>query len=402
MRPVAPRLVVALPAVLAALGGLALAAAMLLAASRGWAPTAADAGGGWAPLATTDPRRAPQDLALRGAAVFARALSPADGLGPLYNATACVDCHASPVAGGMGPDGLATVLRVGRLSDTGFDPLVGRGGPVARAHSVAELGLPCQLEPGIPAGANITSVRNAPALFGAGLIDAIPDDVIRAGAVPRGDGVQGRPNLVHAPDGGERVGRFGWKADTPTLQLFVADALRNEHGITSPLAPAANLPTAPVGAPRCAGAADAPKDDGQRVDALTAYVAALPAPAPLETASTGPVGEALFRDVGCAACHTPILPAGQADVPLYSDLLLHDMGRSLDDAVVQGQARGPDWRTTPLWGLSGRSRFLHDGRARTVPAAILAHAGEAEPARERFRALADADREALLAFVSSR
>src|SRR5207245_10356162 len=202
--------------------------------------------------------------------------------------------------------------------------------------------------------ANITSVRNAPALFGAGLIEAIPDDVIRAGAVPRGDGVQGRPNLVRAPDGRERVGRFGWKGDTPTLQLFVADALRNEHGITSPLAPEANLPAAPVGAPRCAGAADAPKDDGQRVDALAAYVAALPAPAPLDAGSTGPVGAALFRDVGCAACHRPTLPDGQADIPLYSDLLLHDMGRSLDDAVVQGQARGPDWRTTPLWGLSSR------------------------------------------------
>ena len=397
MSPVAHRLGVPL----ATLGGFALAAAVFLAAGRGWAPAAADAGGGGAPLDTTDPRRA-ENLARRGAAVFATALSPADGLGPLYNGTACIDCHGSPVAGGMGPDGLATVLRVGQLSDGGFDPLVGRGGPVARAHSVAELGLPCQLEPGIPAGANVTSVRNAPALFGAGLIEAIPDEVILAGAVPRADGVQGRPNLVPAPDGRERVGRFGWKADTPSLQLFVADALRNEHGITSPLAPAANLPATPEGAPRCAGASDAPKDDGQRVDALTAYVAALPAPAPFEAGSTGPVGEALFRDVGCAACHTPTLPAGHADVPLYSDLLLHDMGRSLDDAVVQGQARGLDWRTTPLWGLSGRARFLHDGRARTVQAAILAHAGEADPAVERFRALANADREALLTFVSSR
>src|SRR5262249_55240831 len=146
-------------------------------------------------------------------------------------------CHLSPAAGGMGPEGLATVTRVGRLGGAGFDPLEGRGGPVARAHSVAELGYPCGLVPRIPARANVTAVRNTPALFGSGLIDAIPDEVILAGAAPRGDGVQGRPNLIPDVAGGPRVGRFGWKADTATLRQFVADAFRNELGLTSRLAP---------------------------------------------------------------------------------------------------------------------------------------------------------------------
>jgi CxxC motif-containing protein (DUF1111 family) len=88
-------------------------------------------------------------------------------------------------------------------------------------------------------------------------------------------------------------------------------------------------------------------------------------------------------------------------VPLYSDLLLHDMGRALDDGFIQAAATGKDWRTAPLWGLSQRSRFLHDGRARSIEAAILAHGGEAEAMAQRFRALAAADRGALLAFLST-
>ena len=327
------------------------------------------------------------DPAQRGAAIFATALTPETGLGPLYNGTACIDCHASPTPGGMGKDGLSTVLRVGQLTDSGFDPLVGQGGPVARAHSVSELGAACDLVPGIPPEANVTSVRNAPALFGDGLIDTIPDEVIIAGAVPRGDGVQGHVNLVKG-----RVGRFGWKADTVTLEQFVADAFRNEHGVTNPGAPEAHLPPVRSGSGPCAGESTSLKDDGSRVSALAAYVGSLPAPQP---AAAQPAGQAVFEQIGCASCHTPSLNG----VPLYSDLLLHEMGRTLDDKVVQTDARGQDWRTTPLWGLSSRQRFLHDGRARTIQAAITAHGGEADPAIQNFRALTPDDRQALMAFL---
>jgi CxxC motif-containing protein (DUF1111 family) len=107
----------------------------------------------------------------------------------------------------------------------------------------------------------------------------------------------------------------------------------------------------------------------------------------------------VFRQAGCAACHVAALRAGGRNVGLYSDLLLHDMGRALDDGVVQGSAAGADWRTTPLWGLSDRTRFLHDGRARSLEAAVLAHGGEAQRARQRFRALGDRARRRLLAFL---
>ena len=145
-----------------------------------------------------------------GAKLFRTEFTPEQGLGPLFNERACSGCHAEPSIGGGGPDGLATVLRVGRLTDAGFDPMFGNRRIEAHAHSISELGVECDRAAGIPAGANVTSVRNTPPLFGAGLIDAIPDEVIRAGAVDKGNGVSGRPNLVPGPDGREDVGRSGW------------------------------------------------------------------------------------------------------------------------------------------------------------------------------------------------
>jgi CxxC motif-containing protein (DUF1111 family) len=264
------------------------------------------------------------------------------------------------------------VLRVGRLSADGFDPLLGGGGPVARAHSVAEYGQAWSVRSGIPAGANVSWVRNAPQLFGMGAIDAIPDEAIRAGTAASG----GRVNV--GTDG--RPGRFGWKADIVSLRQFVADAFRTEMGLTNPLTPR-DL------ADGC-GSARLDLDLGT-VEAVTAYVRGLAAPAPVGASGS------IFDRIGCAACHTPDL----AGVPLYSDLLLHDMGRALDDGIVQGDARGQDWRTTPLWGLQQRLRFLHDGRADSIEAAILAHGGEAESAAQQFRALAPEDRVALLSFL---
>ena len=333
----------------------------------------------------------------RGRALFETKFTPDEGLGPLFNDQSCVGCHIEPRIGGTGPEGLATVVRVGALTREGLF-VVGRRGPVAPRHTISELGVACDREAGIPAGVNVTSVRNAPALFGSGLIDAIPDEVIRAGAVPRGDGVRGRPSIVRGRDGRERVGRFGWKGHVPTLELFVAEAFRSELGLTSPLAPAdADSPAAAATGP-CAEKSPTSEVDRQDVAAVTAFLASLPAPAPQHAA---PEGARVFEQTGCAACHVRSLPAGEQEVALYSDLLLHDMGRTLDDGVRQGSAAGPDWRTTPLWGLSDRRRFLHDGRARSLEAAILGHGGEAQRARQRFRSLSRAARRSLLAFLQT-
>jgi CxxC motif-containing protein (DUF1111 family) len=317
----------------------------------------------------------------RGRVVFATTFTPAQGLGPLFNNTSCLGCHNTPVPGGGGLDGLATVLRIGQLTNAGFDPMLGRGGPLARAHAVSELGVPCPLSAGVPSGANATSVRNAPALFGDGRIDMIPDAVILAGAVARDDGIHGRPNLV---DG--RVARFGWKADTLNLRQFIGEAFRNELGLTTPIAP-----TDFESAGACGGDTGAPEVDGSIGADVFAYVANLPAPPPSRGDPT------LFNRLGCGECHV----ASLGGVALYSDLLLHDMGRALDDGFTQAAATGHDWRTAPLWGLSQRSRFLHDGRARSIEAAILAHSGEAEAVAQRFRALPATDRSALLAFLST-
>lgn len=343
----------------------------------------------WVWVATSRDEPASPQGAARGAELFTMEFTPEQGLGPLFNEQACATCHADPEVGGVGPDGLATVLRVGRLTEAGFDPMLGRDGRLeAHDHSISELGVACDRAPGIPVGANVTSVRNTPPLFGMGLIDAIPDEVIRAGAVAKGDGVRGRPNIVRGPDRSEEVGRFGWKADTATLELFVGEAFRSELGVISSLAPADTLP---AGSDPCPGESSTPEIDLDDVRAVAAFVAGLPAPRP----GSHSAGAAVFDQIGCVACHVPTLD----DVPLYSDLLIHDMGPNLDDAVVQGSAGGRDWRTTPLWGLSDRTRFLHDGRTDSLEVAIRAHGGEAATAQQRFASLSDEQLSALLEFL---
>jgi CxxC motif-containing protein (DUF1111 family) len=140
------------------------------------------------------------------------------------------------------------------------------------------------------------------------------------------------------------------------------------------------------------------EDDGSAVSELTAFVASLAVP----SSDLNAAGEPVFAETGCASCHTPALPTPNGTVHLYSDLLLHDVGPVLDDGVTQGAASGRDWRTTPLWGLRFRQRFLHDGRARTIEAAVRAHGGEADTAARRFAELPPEARAVLLDFLSSR
>jgi hypothetical protein len=342
----------------------------------------------------TSPEAAKSALIEHGAQRFNTAFAPAEGLGPLYNGRSCVTCHVEPTVGGMGPGALAAVLRVGRIGANGFDALIGRGGPVSRAHSIAELGVRCNLVSGIPVEANVVSLRNAPPLFGLGLIDAIPDEVIWSDGENRNSG---RPHKVVDAQGRERIGRFGWKADVATLEEFVALAFRNELGITNPLA-AADL-VQWTSSDCSAAQSGSTKDDGRIVREVTAFVAALSVPAPAAVPGEA-AGRGIFTQIGCASCHTPELRlADHRTVPLYSDLLLHNMGRSLDDGIVQGDANGPDWRTTPLWGLGSRTRLLHDGRGTTISGAVLVHDGEAAEAAKKFRELSSSRRGELLRFL---
>jgi CxxC motif-containing protein (DUF1111 family) len=308
-------------------------------------------------------------------------------VGPLFNGRSCLSCHHSPAAGGMGDSEDSFVTRVARIEDGGFDPLLGRGGPLARAHSIAELGAPCGLPTGVPDRANATSRRSAMTLRGVSLIDNIAASTIRDVQAAQPAAVRGRLNLL--ADG--RTGRFGWKAQTATLVEFMAEALRDEMGLTNPLAPRDLVHG-------CGASALKPEADALPLTALVAFLNTVDPPAPAAACLASP-GAAAFTAVGCASCHTPAMPGPGGQVRLHSDLLLHDMGAALADGFEQGSATGAEFRTAPLWRAADRAHFLHDGRARTLLEAVLAHGGQAEAARLAFEALGPADRQAVLDYL---
>ena len=265
-------------------------------------------------------------------------------LGPLFNASNCAACHEDPVAGGAG----RAEIHATRLIPPGTcDPLEGQGGPV----------IPQQATPGN---------RSTPPIFGFGLLDAIPEATILAHEHRSG----GRAHRL--ADG--RVGRFGRKAQVASLLDLNAGApLLLANDFVRFLAP------------------PQPKEPESRHEA-------------------GAIrrGHGLFHKVGCATCHMPSMRTGpnpiaaldRKVVHLYSDLLLHDMGPDLAD-ICLGEARPNEFRTAPLMGLRFLSRFLHDGRATTVEAAIQLHGGQATHARAAFASLSPDGREALLTFLGS-
>ena len=354
---------------------------------------------------------------VRGDVEFGRRFSPASGLGPIFNNVSCASCHS-----GDGRGRPENVLhRIGSAAD-GF--LAQLGGP--QIQDKATSGAEAER---IPSGVAV-SLRLPPPVFGVGLIEAVADATIIALADPddaNGDGISGRVNWVTAagyvpssePGSGSglRVGRFGRKAQTSSLFQQTVEAYHQDIGVTSEFRPTENrnpMSAVPIEA---ADLAPDPEIPTSTVQAVVHYIRALAPPAPGAQTAARAEGEALFRSVGCASCHTPTLTTGahplaalaRKSVTLYSDLLLHDMGDALADNRPDGSATGREWRTTPLWGLrlmrqflNGDAFLMHDGRARTVEAAILLHGGEGTAARTRFSALSAAQRAALLDFVESR
>jgi CxxC motif-containing protein (DUF1111 family) len=161
--------------------------------------------------------------------------------------------------------------------------------------------------------------------------------------------------------------------------------------------------------PRCDPGPD-PEDDGSELRQLVDFVLLLsPYPRVLEESNDIRRGQKFFEEVGCVACHTPSLRTGkhaiealsERDAQLYSDLLIHDLGEHLVDYMTQGAAGSTDWRTTPLWGLSQKERYLHDGRTDDLREVIELHSGEARAARNRFRKLPEEDQDDLLEFLRS-
>jgi len=314
------------------------------------------------------------------------------GLGPLFNAQSCNGCHDTPFAGGMGTQAGQREFVVGRLlQDGSVTNLDGHGGPTARAHSIAELGYDCDYPTGIPPQANLSSLRNAMTLRGNGLMDAIQqgDVVNNMNAEPAA--VRGHLNLL--PDG--RMGKFGWKANVATLVEFMGDAYRNELGITNSMVPKDEIHA-------CGADRDSPEIDGLPLQAQVAFINTLdPVPQVADAGATcrATPGFAVFQTAGCAGCHSPTLPGRGIKVPLYSDLLLHDMGPGLADGLPQGSASGSEFRTMTLWKISERTRFLHDARATSIPAAIAAHGGQAAASAAAFQSLSAPDQQSLLDFL---
>jgi CxxC motif-containing protein (DUF1111 family) len=341
----------------------------------------------------------------RGQLEFERTFSPETGLGPLFNAESCVACHGEPASGGGGE--IVEVHATAFDEEGGCDPLLDVGGPVYQQRVTAALrdALDVEEEP-IPSRATARAVRTTPDVFGFGLLDAVPEEAILALADPDdrdGDGVSGRVNRFF--DG--RVGRFGRKALIPTLREFNEGAFLIEQGVTTPANPVEGT-VAGIALPGGVDPAPEPEIDQVAIDSTDAFVRFLAPPASLPLPRSGRRGRGVFRTIGCAACHVPTLKTGEhlvhalssRRVEAYTDLLLHDMGPELAD-ICLGEATPSEFRTEPLMGLRFSRRFLHDGRAVSIEEAIRMHDGEAAPARDRFDALSDADRQALLEFLKA-
>ncbi|NNM73403.1 di-heme oxidoredictase family protein [Enterovirga aerilata] len=365
-----------------------------------------------------------------GRALFRRAWVPApsstrgnDGLGPLHNARSCQACH-----GGLGrtpprldadgtvvgeqlvlrfsdADGRPDPVYGAQMQTRGLPGVPGEGFAVLAGGSYGPQGLTYgPLAPSTRAGA-----RLAPPLLGLGGLEQIPEAAILAIAQEQargGDGVRGRPNWTIGKDGARRLGRFGLKASAATLAEQVETAFALDLGMSTPGRDAAAGDCTPaqeacLSAPH-GGQPDGPEITADLVRLLAGFLATRPAPA---APPADPDGAAVFRDAGCASCHRPALPSPGGPVAAYTDLLLHDLGPGLDGGATEPGVAPTEWRTAPLWGVSrtlaAGAGLLHDGRARTVAEAIDLHGGEGAAARARFRALPPADRERLLAFVST-
>ena len=343
-----------------------------------------------------------------GGVEFRNVETVAGGLGPIFNDVSCVACHD---AGGTGGASRRTVTRFGRTVNGVFDPLDSQGGSLLQERSINRV-----IREVVPREANTVARRVTTPLFGAGLIEAIPDSTIVLGTLGRKPvGIAGKVSVVRdVVSGVNRIGRFGWKAQEATLLAFSGDAYVNEMGIKNRFFPTENAPNGNAALlARFDLVADVedgidPLDGKADIDRAADFMRLL-APPPRGPATASSVaGEAIFARLDCAVCHTPSMRTGrnviaalsEKTVGLYSDLLIHDMG-ALGDGIAQGTAGARDMRTAPLWGLRSRPTWLHDGRANTVDQAVRGHAGEAQSSRDRYGALSAAERQQLLDFLNT-
>jgi CxxC motif-containing protein (DUF1111 family) len=375
------------------------------------------------------------------------------GLGPLYNRISCIACH---VGNGRGfapatpQEPMRTMLvRLsvpgadehggpkphaaygGQLNENGVPGVKGEGRAEVRytEHTVSLKGgeqvvlrTPVikfvDLAYGEFPPEMLSSPRITPALYGLGLLQAVPEaDIVALVDAPKPKGIKGKVNWVWDEAQQKTVlGRFGWKANQPNLRQQIAGAYVGDMGITSPLFTEENC-TAAQDACKHSPSAGNPELDKAQLDASEFYHFALAAPRQ-RNADDKLVqrGAALFKQAQCSACHVPQLKTGDfAPLPAlshqtihpYTDLLLHDMGEALADHRPDYLATGREWRTPPLWGIGlaqkvePRTGFLHDGRARSLLEAVMWHDVEGAEAAQTVKNMAAADRNALIKFLES-
>ena len=399
-----------------------------------------------------------------GKADFMEAEEPDEGLGPTFNLDSCGGCHAQPAIGGTSPK-VNPQVKMANSFNT-LPSFITANGPVREARFVRNPdGSPdggvhglftvtgrvgaetCKLtQPNFAAQLQNNNVifRIPTPVFGTGLIEAIPDsEILRnqasSASAKQTLGIRGRPNVLltgnsisgqpnrNGNDG--TIGRFGHKAQNKSLLIFSGEAYNVEMGISN-LA----FPTERDETDGCRDLAVSPNSEAtfepapgtpypavdglSSIEKFTIFMRFLAPPkqsANVRNASPASIasGRQLFSDVGCALCHTPSLKTyAKASMPqmsgktvnLFSDLLIHDMGRGLADGVQQGQAGGREFRSAPLWGLGQRLFFLHDGRTSDLRRAIFEHASdgsEANGVTQRFFNLRDSQQQDVLNFLRS-
>ena len=386
-----------------------------------------------------------------------------DGLGPTMNLDSCGGCHAQPATGGTSPQVNPQVAFATKNGASNTLPsFLSASGPVREARFLTNAdGTPdggvhdlftiagradavgCVLaQPDFATALAKHNVifRIPTPVFGAGLIEQIPDTAILANQASNAGqkkalGIAGRPNIAltgltisgqgnrNGNDG--TVARFGWKAQNKSLLLFSGEAYNVEMGITNELFQTERDETATcqfATTPNDFTHTDAGAGALSDIELFALFMRFLAPPTPSSDTPGGTQsissGQGLFGSVGCASCHTPTLQTGNATVAalrnqpvnLYSDLLLHDMGPGLADGVSQGQAGPSEFRTAPLWGLGQRIFFLHDGRTSDLLVAIQQHqsgsartrtASEANAVVRNFNTLSEAQKQDLLNFLRS-
>jgi len=344
-----------------------------------------------------------------GENIFEQVFNPLQGLGPVFNQTACAKCHNQGAIGG-GSDTLET--RYGLVINGVFNPLTEFDGQLLHTMGIGLFNGVDFVGETVPSVANVVAHRRTTPLFGLGLVDAVPDQFLKDLAQFEQDtnpATAGRALvLTDVFSGQPRVGRFGWKSQIGTVLTFTGNAFLNELGITTPFFPHENPPGGNAALLVANPALTNPNDTTETVMQIadhTTFLAPLPQ---LPLTLDARVGQGIFNGIGCAECHLPAMRTGPNVVEAldgveffpFSDFLVHDMG-TLNDGIAQPPTTGQEMRTAPLWGARIRSSFLHDGRAKTLEDAILAHDGQGLAARNLFTTLSARQQAQLVEFINS-